>query len=83
MARPVIAQKVCDCGAPIAFRRTSTGKKMPIDVEPNPAGNVFLDGDTAVVVSRAGPPAGATLYTAHWKTCELEHRFRTPRRDLE
>jgi hypothetical protein len=37
------------CGAPIIWARTTTGKLMPLDAQPNPAGNVTVDDDTSTV----------------------------------
>lgn len=31
------------CSAPIVWARTSSGRKIPLDAEPNPDGNVTLD----------------------------------------
>lgn len=75
-----------DCGAEIRFVPTasSDGRKfMAIDVNPDPNGNVWIedaDGqERAVVVHRAGPPFGKTLYMAHWKTCKNADDFRRGR----
>lgn len=89
---PVIAQKTCECGAPIAFRKTGERKGdgkpkyMVVDVEPNPLGNVWIDGDQARVVKDSSQiPAGEDVYMPHWKTCPQRDRFRDrpTRRDID
>jgi hypothetical protein len=66
------------CGAPIQWARTSTGKRMPIDVKPSHAGTINLaeapDGEiVASVVGLTGP---APRYLSHFSTCKdaAQHR---------
>lgn len=75
----------CDsCGAEIFFAiNTTTSRRMPIDAQPNPNGNVTIDGDPRSVTDRldlaatvlAGfdlelaRTAGDELYMPHFATC--------------
>jgi hypothetical protein len=45
---------------------------MPLDVEPTPEGNVWLDEHRVahVLKSLQVPPIGALRFSAHWGTCE-------------
>lgn len=43
MARDHLTQTRCKtCGEPIRWARTEKGKAMPLNYDPDPAGNVFL-----------------------------------------
>lgn len=63
------------CGELIRWRRTAANDKlMPIDLEPNPDGNIVIDGDGKAVV--LGPlerelavADGTELYMSHFATC--------------
>lgn len=66
------------CGAGITWAVTGTGKRMPVDAEPDPNGNVVLHDPTtpggppvaAVVPRRLGdPPPVFARYTSHFATC--------------
>jgi hypothetical protein len=74
---PAMRNTCASCGAPIIFARTGSGKAIPIDAEPNPAGNIELADGTAKSwgTSHQWPP-GADRYTTHFATCPhaAEHR---------
>lgn len=58
------------CGAQVVWAVTSTGKRMPVDVEPAAMGNVLLEARTVgapLAVVWAGPVAGGRL--SHFSTC--------------
>ena len=65
------------CGAPIIWRRTPTGGRIPLDADPRPNdGNVLDYGDelAIVVLSHAGlvpldAAPGGTLRVSHFATC--------------
>lgn len=69
--------KCASCGADIVWARSSSGRKIPVDVDPDASGNVLLedrDGDVfAVIVSslRASnsQETGHVLRTSHFQTC--------------
>jgi len=73
------------CGALIVWASTAHDKAMPVDAEPNPAGNVLLHarpgrGPLAEVV----PPGqllmgGGQLRTSHFATCPHADQHRRPR----
>ena len=46
------------CGAPIVWVKTAKGKKMPLDREPNEAGNITLMDGAAVVVKKGETSTG-------------------------
>jgi hypothetical protein len=59
------------CGLPIKWAATAGGKRMPLDVDPNPAGNIVIRDGRAVVLSTAEYSrnvAGPRL-TSHFATC--------------
>lgn len=55
------------CGAPIRWVRTTRGKSMPLDAEPDPTGNVTIEGGVAVVHGQ--PPITGPVYMPHHATC--------------
>lgn len=65
------------CGAPIIWVPTANGKKMPLDAEPNPSGNVIIrDGALMVGASAENVRDGEQLLMPHWATCPESERFR-------
>ncbi len=61
------------CHQPIVWAWTTKGKKLPLDPEPSPAGNVLLAGTTAHVLSAADSATlraiDQALWTSHLVTC--------------
>lgn len=71
------------CRAPIRWAWTRNGKAMPVDAEPNPAGNVQLVGDvdhdpTAVVYKKTPALTNRPLYMPHHATCLDAQDWRNP-----
>lgn len=74
------------CGAPVRWARTLTGKAIPLDTEPDPAGNIALDdtGDPNAPQARVlagvdlfdARSAGATLWLSHFVTCPEAGKWR-------
>lgn len=76
------------CGRPVIWAQTAAGRRMPVDAEPNPAGNVALvslsgaatDRPLAMVLhtefARASTP-DEVIHTSHMKTC-LARPIRPP-----
>lgn len=66
------------CTNPIRFVKLDTGKAMPINPMPNPAGNVsaYLIGGQlhGHVISREKPADGRWRFVAHYATCEERER---------
>jgi hypothetical protein len=69
------------CGAPVLWAVTAEGKRMPVDAEPTPAGNLVVDQTAQPWTVRVVPPddllAGdPPRYLPHWATCPHanEHR---------
>lgn len=67
------------CNASIEWVSTPTGKKMPIDGDPAPDGNVVLRGGKAVVLGPemlAELPANVPRFKSHFATCPnaAQHR---------
>lgn len=64
------------CGAPIEWARTPKGKRIPLDVEPRPDGNLaFVAGE---LVNAAGLPPEVERRVSHFATCPnaAQHRRR-------
>ena len=75
------------CGAEVTWAITTTGKRMPVNTEPDPTGNVTLGlGSMAPGTHLAlvwGPgesiPFDLTRYTSHFATCPAADSHRRPR----
>lgn len=67
-----------DCGAPIMWRETVNGKRMPLDPGSDPAGRVRLVGGKAEVLGRADAAerqaAGELLFRPHVVSCIANRR---------
>ncbi|HKE66002.1 MAG TPA: hypothetical protein VKB59_15305 [Micromonosporaceae bacterium] len=65
------------CGKPVLWVETANGKRMPVDPEPSPRGNLWLSFDpdraafTAHTAARGNgdEPASVARYVAHFVTC--------------
>src|SRR5437660_1312391 len=70
------------CGDLILWAVTGAGKRMPVDVEPSPEGNLALNSALTPTV-RVVPPhlryPGQKLYTSHFATCRGADRHRKTR----
>lgn len=67
------------CGAPVRWVETSKGKKMPIDINPNPNGNVILIDGVAHYVKDdpfEKPEETAKRYVSHFATCPNAQKHR-------
>lgn len=66
------------CGAPIVWVITEAGKRMPIDREPHPDGNVIpsvdLDGKVRARVVTA--PFDGNAWRSHFVTCPNANQHR-------
>lgn len=75
------------CGAHVRWAKVpSSGSKMPLDVDPQPRGNVrYLPGDRTAVEVLAGPGLeqargdGDELYSSHFATCPDASLHRRPK----
>lgn len=74
--------KCRSCGAPILWVVTTLGKRMPLDAEPHPDGNVSLVPAGAMVLPaelvEQGKKIGSKRYRSHFATCPnaAQHRRR-------
>lgn len=74
----------CKCGAQLRWAVTASGKRMPLDFEPDPAGNVHLTdaGQGRKIAVVLGPldrelfAEDAPLYMPHHATCPNVEEFR-------
>lgn len=72
------------CDAPIKWLRTASGKRIPVDAEPNSDGNVqlaWVGGEQVAIVLNAADRAaaqvdGCELYMPHHATCPDVGRWR-------
>lgn len=75
-----------ECRAPIVWAITGSGKRMPVDADPHPDGNVMLTGHgdsvVATVVNPNHPPLGGwgPLHHSHFTTCPAADRWRTKKK---
>ena len=68
------------CAAPIAWRVSPAGKRLPLDPEPTESGNVVVDGTTARALSAdalADLDVWTPRYTSHFATCPDANIWRT------
>lgn len=69
------------CAARIIWCRTITGKRMPVDVDPVPDGNLLLTDEllpTAQSVGRVAAKPGQLLYKSHFASCRQAAKHRHP-----
>lgn len=71
-------------GTPIWWVLTEAGKRMPLDVAPDPSGNVILvEDDQGRIRARVltGPelPAQQEAWVPHWRTCPASAEYRRRR----
>lgn len=68
-----------DCGAEIHWRsHQRTGRSAPINVEPDPTGNiVLLPGEKYRIAIERDPDS--ILHTNHFATCPFAKKFRVNR----
>lgn len=72
------------CGAPVIWTVTERGKRMPVDAEPTPDGNIRLEQSTggAPLTAVYLPSGTGSLlaagerYTSHFATCEQAGEWR-------
>lgn len=72
------------CQAPVVWANTVNDRRMPVDAEPSPDGNIVLDdlGDDrltplAIVVDPGEPMLGdPPRYMSHYATCPDAERWR-------
>lgn len=74
-----MAETCKGCGQPIRWARTTKGRRIPLDPEPTPNGNLAFDqteeeGASFVRVVPVG--ARPRLYTSHFATCPAAASFR-------
>ncbi|MCK9250043.1 MAG: hypothetical protein M0P31_13850 [Solirubrobacteraceae bacterium] len=69
------------CGAPIRWGITQSGRRIPLDPDPTPDGNVRLHPDgTAEVLSAYGLTVNAgPLHLSHFATCAQADQHRRTR----
>lgn len=67
------------CGAPVVWRLTPSGKRMPVDPVPTGDGTVVIDGAKAIALSAdalADLDAWEPRYTSHFATCPQADAWR-------
>lgn len=70
------------CGVDVRWVLTEGGKRMPLDLEPDPEGNVYrvlVDGKPRARVLGGGdhrPPDGTVMFRPHWATCPDSEVFK-------
>ena len=72
----VVAERECkSCGAELAFVRSEAGRWMPLDLAPDPAGNIVLRGAVAHILQK-GESSNEPRYLSHFVTCPEAGIFR-------
>lgn len=64
------------CEAPVIWTVTTTGKKMPIDEQPSPRGNLVYVEGVARASTAEDQRLRRPLYTSHFATCPDAARHR-------
>lgn len=65
------------CGARVTWRRTENNRRMPLNPDPDPHGNVVMrDGIAVVLTGTAELTAGTARYMPHAATCTAAPRGR-------
>lgn len=66
------------CPAQILWVASRGGKAMPLDAEPVPDGNIWLDHEGFARYLKKGevPPEGALRYVSHFSSCPFGPSFR-------
>jgi hypothetical protein len=82
-----MSERCRTCKAPIRWAVTEQGRPIPLDLDPQPDGNICLAAAHAhggmaraiVIPEQRRADWEGELYRAHWATCEFadEHRRRT------
>ena len=72
------------CGAEIAWYVTVNHKRIPLDAEPSPDGNLIVEDSMEphmAMFTSAGPgeDLGTPRYTSHFATCPNAAQHRRPR----
>lgn len=67
-------QRCGSCQAPIVWVITARGRPLPLDADPHPKGNVWLD--KGHVTIGGNPPPGTTLWKSHFATCPEAGQWR-------
>lgn len=82
----VVRCEWCTIMAPVVWCRTEKGRMMPIEPEPNPAGNseIKFSGSGVPLVVVHGSPPGMfddwTPYMPHHATCDMKLKTKPTRR---
>jgi len=76
-----MSSKCSSCSAPIVWANTATGKKMPLDAQPHPLGNLVMDeagnvGPPDAWPGNLGTPDLTKRYRSHFATCPQADRHR-------
>ena len=74
--------KCSGCPAEIMWCKTASGKWTPVDIEPNPDGNLTMNGNDAEGIPLVKhvdlfTPADATRMMPHWSTCPNAEDFKS------
>jgi hypothetical protein len=64
------------CGTAVVWRKSAqTGRVAPIEADPNPAGNCYVNDDGTYTVGPCDAP-GSPRYLNHFATCPQAARWR-------
>lgn len=71
-----MAEKCRSCGAAVRWVLTSTGKRMPLDLDPQENGNITLDESGMASVGKTGE---GPRYVSHFASCPQAKNWRRAR----
>jgi hypothetical protein len=67
------------CGASIRWAKTLSGSSIPLNMTPDPKGNIMVLDNRAVIITGVDPtklPAGEPRFTSHFKDCPYASHHR-------
>jgi hypothetical protein len=67
------------CNAAILWAETPNGKRMPLDAQPVPNGNIVLVDGKATVIGHGETRDGREAWLSHWATCPSAAQHRKPK----
>lgn len=64
----------------MVFALSERGRRIPLDPEPNEAGNVYVEIVDGVIVGHVGRDLPGVCYMTHFATCPVLNKDRKPKK---
>jgi len=74
-----VSARCGSCGAAILWCKTESDRAMPLDAEPVPDGNVWINALGRAVVVQKGTAISPPSYKSHFATCPNAAKHRMPK----